>query len=418
MRQSALFTRTERVAPADEPSVNARLLQQAGYVDKLAAGIYTYLPLGLSVLKAIQNIVREEMLALGAQEILMPALNPKEVWAATGRWQDPGPVVMYQFKGHGQTEYGLGWTHEEIVTPMVKRFLHSYRDLPFSVFQIQDKFRNEPRAKSGLLRGREFSMKDLYSFHRDAADLDAFYDRVMMAYRRVYERCGLQAVVTEASGGAFAKYSHEFQVVTPYGEDTIFLCTGCAYAQNREISQYHAGDACPKCGQAFVEAKAIEVGNIFKLGTRFSEAFHLSYLDEQGKASPVLMGCYGIGPSRVMGAIAEIHHDEHGLRWPASVAPFHLHVLRLGSDPAVMKRADAVVQALEKAGVSVLYDDRDKVTAGEKFHDADLIGIPWRAVVSAKTGEAVELKARGSDALEQLTVPALLKKIHLGNLKP
>lgn len=411
MRQSTLFTRTERVAPADEPSVNARLLQQAGFVDKLAAGIYTYLPLGLAVLKSIQGIVREEMLALGAQEILMPALNPKELWAATGRWQDPGPTVMYQFRGHGQTEYGLGWTHEEIVTPMVKRFLHSYRDLPFSVFQIQDKFRNEPRAKSGLLRGREFSMKDMYSFHRDGADLEAFYTRAMAAYRRVYERCGLQAVVVEASGGAFAKYSHEFQVVTPYGEDTIFLCAGCAYAQNREISEYHVGEACPKCGQKFAEAKAIEVGNIFKLGTRFSDAFHLTYLDEQGKAIPVLMGCYGIGPSRVMGAIAEIHHDDRGLCWPAAVAPFALHLLRLGSGQAVVERADAVAAALREAHVDVLYDDREKVTAGEKFHDADLIGIPWRAVVSAKTGERVELKARRADSTGLLTLPELRRKI-------
>src|SRR3989338_10689386 len=215
MLQSQLFTKTERTTQADEPSVNARLLWQAGYIDKLAAGIYTYLPLGLRVLKNVQEIVRQEMVGIGAQEILMPALHPKEYWAQTGRWQDPGTTVMFQFQGRGEQEFGLGWTHEEIVTPLAKRYLHSYRDLPFSVFQIQDKFRNELRAKSGLLRGREFSMKDLYSFHRDAGDLDQFYQQVMDAYRRVFQRCGLDAIVVEASGGAFAKYSHEYQVVTP-----------------------------------------------------------------------------------------------------------------------------------------------------------------------------------------------------------
>ena len=411
MRCSQLFTRTERRAPSGEPSPNARLLLQAGYIDRVAAGVFTYLPLGLRVLNAVQTIVREEMIRLGAQEILMPALHPKDPWAVTGRWQDPGPAVMFQFVAPGGAEYGLGWTHEEIVTPLVKRYLRSYRDLPFSVFQIQDKFRNEPRAKSGLLRGREFSMQDLYSFHGDGDDLEGFYQRVIDADRRVFSRCDLEAVLTEASGGAFAKYSHEFQVVTPYGEDVILRCQGCNYAQNREVSQYRAGDSCPQCQGQFLEEKAIEVGNIFKLGTRFSDAFGLTYRDVQGAVKPVWMGCYGIGPSRVMGAVAEIHHDERGLRWPASVAPFLVHLLALGPAPAVAARADRWYERLTSAGVPVFYDDRAAASAGEKFSAADLIGLPWRAVVSVKTGDQLELKSRTSGVPELVSLDALLARV-------
>lgn len=411
MRQSELFTTTDRVPPTDESSVNAKLLQQAGYIDKLAAGIYTYLPLGLRVLQRIQQIVREEMLSLGAQELLMPALHPMAPWAASGRWHDPGPAVMFQFDAPGGHAYGLGWTHEEIITPLAARFIHSYRDLPVAVFQIQDKFRNEPRAKSGLLRGREFSMKDCYSFHRDAADLDAFYQRAIGAYQRVFARVGLAAVLTEASGGAFAPASHEFQVVTMYGEDIIFRCGGCGYAQNREVVKSAASRPCPKCGGNFSLQKAIEVGNIFRLGTRFSEIFGLTYLDERGAAQPVVMGCYGLGPSRVMGAIAEVHHDQHGLRWPAAVAPFTVHLVALGHDPAVAARGDAAYQMLTTAGVATLYDDRPGQSAGEKLNDADLLGMPWRAVVSAKTGAALELKARSATTVELLSLEQLVRQV-------
>jgi len=391
--------------------MNARLLLQAGYIDRVAAGIFTYLPLGLRVLKSIQDIVRQEISALGAQEILMPALHPREPWAASGRWQDPGPAVMFQFAGRSGQAYGLGWTHEEIVTPLAKRFVRSYRDLPFAVFQIQDKFRNEPRAKSGLLRGREFSMNDLYSFHRNVDDLERYYLEVIEAYRRIFVRCGLTAVVTEASGGAFSKYSHEFQVVTPHGEDTIFVCGGCHYAQNREVSQFASGDRCVKCGGEFREEKAIEVGNIFKLGSRFSDAFQLTYLDEQGNHQPVVMGCYGIGPSRVMGAVAEIHQDERGLRWPISVAPFQVHLMSIGKEPAVLEEAERVYQQLEASKIPVLYDDRREPSAGEKFYDADLLGLPWRAVVSKRTQATVELKSRATGEVQQLALAALLQKL-------
>lgn len=413
MRQSMLFTKTERVPPSDEPSSNARLLQQAGFIDKLAAGIYSYCPLGLRVLQAIQQIVREEMRSLGAQEILMPALHPKQPWAVTGRWQDPGPAVMFQWEDPDGHAFGLGWTHEEIVTPLAKRFIHSYRDLPFSVFQIQDKFRNEPRAKSGLLRGREFSMKDLYSFHHDALELDKFYDQTIQAYQRVFKRCGLNAVLTEASGGPFSKYSHEFQVVTPHGEDVIVMCTKCSYAQNREIATGSAATTCTKCGGKMQERKAIEVGNIFKLGTRYADAFKVTYVDERGKSQPVWMGCYGIGPSRVMGAIAEVHQDAKGLRWPPSVAPYQVHLLVLGQELPVRKTADAVYEKLQLANVAVLYDDRPQSSAGEKFNDADLLGLPWRAVVSEKTGGKVELRERSVTTTELVTVAALIARVQL-----
>lgn len=401
MRYSTLFGATSKTAPHDADSANARLLVQGGFVDQLMAGVYSYLPLGLRSLDKVKKIIREEMDAVGGQEILMPALQPKEPWARTGRWSDPGPEVMFQMKGRGDKDFGLGWTHEEIVTPLAKKFINSYKDLPLAVYQIQDKFRNEPRAKSGLLRGREFSMKDLYSFHRDEADLEAYYEKVKAAYLRVFERCGLHALVVEASGGAFSKYSHEFQVLTESGEDVVFYCQKCEYAQNREISEYKEGDACPKCGGIMKEGKAIEVGNIFKLKTRFTEAFEVSFTDADGAKKPVLMGCYGLGPSRVMGTIVEVHHDEKGIVWPQEVAPFAVELIMLSSkDEAatakVREEAVKLYDELRAAGVETLFDDREDVRAGEKFADADLIGLPLRLVVSEKTmaADAVEWKGR------------------------
>ncbi len=407
MRQSTLFGSTRKKAPKDEVSVNAELLIRAGFIDKVSAGIYTYLPLGLRVLTAIQNIIRKEMNDLGAMEIRMPALHPKEPWEKTGRWSKPGKEVMFQFKGHGDRAYGLGWTHEEIVTPLVKQYVNSYRDLPFAVYQIQDKFRDEPRAKSGLLRGREFNMKDLYSFHADEEDLERYYEKVMQAYGLAFDRCGLVALVTEASGGAFSPRSHEYQVVTPHGEDLIFSCHHCNKHQNKEIvTDTH----CPECGTEREEQKAIEVGNIFKLGTRFSEAFHATYQDREGKEQLVLMGCYGMGPSRIMGAIAEVYHDDTGLMWPVSVAPFTVHLLQLGTDDAVKKQAEEWYGALTGAGIAVLFDERD-LSAGEKFADSDLIGIPYRLVISKKTGEGAELKLRTSPDMQVITRTEGLKRL-------
>jgi prolyl-tRNA synthetase len=419
MRYSHLFGRTSKTAPADADSPNARLLQQAGFVDNLMAGVWTYLPLGLRVLENVQRIVREEMNAIGAQELRMPALHPAEPWKTTGRWDDPGPEVMFQFKGRGGRELGLGWSHEEIVTPLAKKFIRSYRDLPFAVYQIQDKFRNEPRAKSGLLRGREFSMKDLYSFHATEDDLEAYYATVMDAYKRIFERCGLDAIPTEASGGAFSKYSHEFQVPTPSGEDVIFVCGDCGWAQNREIAEKKGGDVCSGCEKGAVrEEKAIEVGNIFKLKTRFTEAFGAAYADEKGERKPVHMGCYGIGPSRVVGAIAEVHHDELGLVWPDSVAPYAAHVILLPAKDAdaearIRATAENLERALGEAWKEPLVDDRAGTAAGEKFADADLIGIPVRLVVSPKTLDqgGVEWKRRDSEKTEIIPAAEAIERL-------
>lgn len=396
MRYSKLFGKTSKTVPHDAESINAKLLAKAGFIDQLMAGVYSYLPLGLLVLKRIQQIVREEMDAIGGQEVLLPALHPKELWAKTGRWEDPGKKVMFQFEGGGEREYGLGWTHEEIVTPLAKRFIQSYRDLPLAVYQIQDKFRDEPRPKSGLLRGREFSMKDLYSFHANQKSLEEFYEQATQAYVNVFQRCGLDAIVTEASGGAFSKYSHEFQVSTEFGEDHIFVCSSCRYAQNRDITEMKVGAKCSKCKKGKIgEEKAIEVGNIFKLGTRFSDAFTLTFTDEKGKKQPVIMGCYGIGPSRVMGAVVEVHHDNAGILWPESIAPYAVHLLVLGNEAEVRRAADELYENLCKHGTEVLYDDREG-SAGEKFADADLIGIPHRLIMSKRSLEqgGVEVKKR------------------------
>ena len=399
MKQSRLFPETIKETPKDEVSVNASLLIRAGFIDKVSAGIYTYLPLGLRVLHNIQTIIREEMDAISAQELLMPALHPKELWEKTGRWNDPGAEVMFQFEARGR-EYGLGWTHEEVVTSLAKKYIHSYKDLPLALYQIQDKFRNKARAKSGILRGREFNMKDLYSFHASEADLERYYEQAMEAYHRIFERVGLAALVVEASGGAFAPYSHEYQVATPHGEDIIYTCYQCNRHQNKEIVK---DAACPDCGKERKQEKAIEVGNIFKLGTRFSSAFSFTFIDEAGKRAPVLMGCYGIGPSRVMGAIAEVHNDQQGLVWPQSIAPFSVHLLQLGTEVEVAEQSLVWYDKLTHAGISVLWDDRD-MRAGEKFADSDLIGIPHRLVISKKTGEQAELKARHAKDTELLTL--------------
>ncbi len=415
MRYSQLFGKTSKNAPHDADSVNARLLVQGGFVDQLMAGVYTMLPLGLRVLDKITAIIREEMDAIGGQELLMPALQPKEPWEKTGRWTDPGTEVMFQFEGRGGKQIGLGWTHEEIVTPLAGQFIRSYKDLPLAVYQIQSKFRNEPRAKSGVLRGREFLMKDLYSFHRTAEDLEAFYRKAQEAYVRVFERCGLDAIMTEASGGAFSKISHEYQVLTESGEDIVLYCVSCRFAQNREITEMKSGDACPKCGEGKIaEGKAIEVGNIFRLHTRFTDAFNVQFTDEDGARKPVLMGCYGIGPTRVLGTIVEVHNDAKGIVWPRAVAPFDVHVVSLGGkDPkTVTAAAEALVKDIEGCGLDVLWDDRD-AGPGEKFADADLIGIPLRLIISEKSlaKDAVEWKERGSEKADLIPQKELVEAV-------
>lgn len=397
MRQSQLFTKTIKNLPKDETSFNAQTLIRAGFINKVGAGIYTFLPLGLRVLNKINKIIREEIDAIGGQEILMPALTPKEVWQTTGRWDNFD--ALFRLKGNDDKEYALGATHEEIVTPLAQEYAFSYKELPFAVYQIQTKFRNEKRAKAGLIRGREFLMKDLYSFHVGQEDLDAYYEKAKAAYFRIYERLGLgeQTYITYASGGAFSKYSHEFQTLTEAGEDHIHICEACRIAINREIIEEQK--ICPGCGRDDLrEAKAIEVGNIFKLGSKFSEPFNFSYTDNEGAKHPVVMGCYGMGPSRILGTIVELYHDERGLIWPKNVAPFAIHLLSLQQNEV----ADKLYDGLVAAGFEVLYDDRLTVGNGEKFADADLIGCPWRLVVSAKTiaAGAIEIKSRTAEESE------------------
>ncbi len=408
MRQSELYIKTFREAPKDEEAISAKLLIQAGFINKEMAGVYTYLPLGLKVMRKIENIVREGIEKVGGREILMPVLHPKENWVKTGRWTEFD--VLYKFDQSGKDDgvvanFALGATHEEIITPLLQKNISSYRDLPTYLYQIQTKFRNEPRAKSGILRGKEFIMKDLYSFHATPEDLEKFYETMKEAYRQIFERIGLKTLVTKASGGTFSKYSHEFQVLADAGEDTVFYCLKCDFAENKEVTTIKNGDSCPQCGDKTEVSQAIEVGNIFKLGTRFSEAFNLTYRGASGKEKLVYMGCYGIGISRTMGVIVEVSNDDKGIIWPESVAPFKAHLIELKKG-----LGRELYGRLTKAGVEVLYDDRD-LTPGEKFNDADLIGIPWRLVISDKTKNKVEIKKRGGKSIKLVSHDGIIQQL-------
>ncbi len=410
MRQSELFAKTLKNDPEGEETKNAKLLIRGGFVSKASAGVYTLLPLGLRVLENINRIIREEMHAIGSEELLMPALIDKKYWEKSGRWETE---VIYKTSRRGDKsehdfEYGLGWTHEEVITAIARQFIQSYKDLPKAVYQIQSKFRAEIRAQGGLLRGREFLMKDLYSFHADAADLDAYYEKVKGAYLTIFKRLGLSVLVAEASGGAFTKeYTHEFQVLNPAGEDTVHYCDTCHFAQNREVfdADRHAG-----CAGVLREARAIEVGNIFKLGTRFSESFDVAYTDARGKRVPVVMGSYGIGPTRTLATLVEVFSDERGIVWPEAVAPYRVHLIEIKSQKSNLKsKGEDLYGTLQKHGVPVLYDDRRDVSAGEKFADADLLGIPYRAVVSEKTGSSIEIKKRGEKNAQLMTEKEVLE---------
>lgn len=382
MRQSQLFTKTRREAPKDEQAKNAELLIRAGFVHKELAGVYTYLPLGLRTLNNIVRIIREEMNAIGGQELSLTALQDKETWQKTDRWDDQKMDNWFktEFKSGGET--GLGITHEEPITRMMTEHIASYRDLPVYAYQFQTKFRNELRAKSGVMRGKEFLMKDLYSFSKDEEEHAAFFQKAREAYLKVFARMGIgeNTYVTFASGGSFSQFSEEFQTVSDAGEDTIYVDEEKRLAVNKEVLTDETLATLDLSRETLVEKKAIEAGNIFNLGTRFSEALGLSYMNEAGESKPVVMGSYGIGPTRVMGIIAEVLSDEKGLVWPEEVAPFRYHLVALGNDPEITATTDALYAALQKKGDIVLYDDRD-ARAGEKFADSDLIGIPTRIVV-------------------------------------
>jgi len=386
MRQSTLFTKTRKEAPADEVSKNAQLLIKAGYIHKEMAGVYSMLPLGLRTLRKIEQIVREEMDQIGGQETRMATLHPSEPWKQTGAWDSVD--VLFKIQSRTEKEYALGQSEEEIVTPIAGEYGRSYKDLPVMIYQIHQKYRDELRAKSGIMRGREFGMKDMYSFHSSQEDFDRFYQIAKEAYLRVYSRMGLNAKVTEASGGSFSqKISYEFMVLTDAGEDTILYCDACDYCSNVEVAgELKVGDTCPRCGKfELKQAVASEVGNVFDLGQRYPKALNFVYKDVDGEDKYPIMGCYGIGTTRLMGVIVEALADDKGIIWPKEVSPYRVHLVELSGGNADIKlKADALYDFLTQAGVEVLYDDRD-VRAGEKFSDAELIGIPTRVVISAKT---------------------------------
>ncbi len=403
MKFTQLFTNTTKETPQDAVSANAQLLERGGFIYKNSAGIYTYLPLGWRVMQKIGTIIREEMNATGASEMFMPALHDKHYLSTTGRWDVD--VVYKVISGEDkEPHFNISWTHEEIATEIATRFVNSYKDLPFAFYQIQTKFRHEPRAKSGILRGREFMMKDLYSFHASEKDLMSYYEKVAQAYHKVFERCGLKAYYTLAAGGEFtSNFTHEFQVVSPVGEDTTFICDSCDYAENIEISKLKDGDACPKCSGTVKEHASIEVGNIFPLGTKYSEAFNLQYADESGEKKHVVMGSYGIGLGRAMGTVVEVHHDDRGIIWPEPIAPFRIHLISLDGGE---EKAQELYAIFNEKGIEAFYDDRKDKSAGEKFADADLLGMPYRIVVSKKTveQESVEIKKRTQDGKEAMLV--------------
>lgn len=415
MKQTNLFTKTRREAPKDEVAKNAQLLIRAGFIHKEMAGAYSFLPLGLRTLEKIVGIIREEMNSIGGQELHLTALQDKKTWETSGRWDDAVVDNWFKTKLKNGSEVGLGFTHEEPLTALMKDHIRSFRDLPVSAYQFQTKFRNEERAKSGILRGREFLMKDLYSFNVDDVAHAQFYEKAKQAYIRVFDRVGLggKTYVTFASGGSFAKYSHEFQTLTEAGEDTIYVHEGKRIAVNKEVLNDEVLADLDILRSDLKEKKAVEVGNIFSLGTRFSDALGLNYKDAEGTSKPVVMGSYGIGPSRLLGTIAEVWADDKGLVWPESVAPFQIHLIVLyDKEGKVKKVADELYDKFTNSGVEVLYDDRD-TGAGEKFGDSDLIGIPRRYIISAKTLEtdSVEVKDRLTGKVEIMKIGSIDKKV-------
>lgn len=407
--QSKLFPKTRREAPKDAESVNHKLLVRAGFIDQLMAGSWTLLPLGWRVITKINQIIREEMNAIGAQEMLMPLLHPKNIWYETGRW-DKAKEIMYQFKMKDK-DYGLAFTHEEVVMDLLRKNIKSYSDLPVYVYHFSTKFRDEARPRSGILRGREFLMKDLYSAHATEKDLLDYYEKVKEAYSKIFVRLGFSFRITEASGGVFTdRHTHEFQVLAEGGEDLIFYCDSCDWGENKEIFQGQNGDRCPSCKSGkVIEAKSIEVGNIFPLGTWFAERMRVYYADKDGKKKLVWFGSYGIGPSRVLGALVEVSHDERGILWYPQVAPFDVHLVELKTQKSKLK-TEEIYHKLQDAGAEVLWDDRE-VSAGEKFADADLIGIPVRLVVSEETGDKIEWKRRDTPETKLLTFEEISKKV-------
>ncbi|MBD3279122.1 MAG: hypothetical protein GF390_00235 [Candidatus Pacebacteria bacterium] len=407
MKVSQLAFKPLKNPPANADTINHALLVQAGFVRQLMAGVYTYTPLGLRVLNKLRNVIRKQMDAIGGQEILMPLLHPQANWQITGGWDSID--VLFKINSRTGKQYALGQSHEEVVTPLAKEIIQSYRDLPLALYQIHWKFRDELRAKSGILRGREFEMKDMYSFHETPQDFERFYQEVKQAYLRAYQAIDLIAKVTEASGGSFTdKISYEFMVLTDAGEDDIYYCPSCEFCVNSEIAKQKPGDSCPKCNQAKLKAaKASEVGNVFDLGQKYAQDFDITYTTQAGDQARPFMGCYGWGTTRTMGVLVEKSHDDQGIIWPKQAAPFAVQLVSLqGGETAAQK----LYQQLQQQNIDVLWDDRDE-SAGAKFADADLIGCPVRLVVSAKTKDKVEWKKRTQKNSKLFTPNQVFKKL-------
>ncbi len=417
MRQTTLFTKTRREAPKDEVAKNAQLLIRGGYIHKEMAGVYAYMPLGLRVLKNIEQIIREEMNAIGGQEMELTALQEKNVWEKTGRWDDAVVDNWFKTKLKNDTEIGLAYTHEPAIANVMKDYITSYRDLPSYPYQFQTKFRNEKRAKSGIFRGREFLMKDLYSFSKSQEELDAFYEQSIVAYRRIFDRVGLgeKTFLTVASGGTFGTaYSHEFQTLTDAGEDTIYIHKEKKIAINDEVYNEETMKMLGVSKDELVQDKSVEVGNIYKLGTFYSEPLDLKFTTSSGDQQPVIMGSYGIGLGRVMGTIVEVLSDEKGIIWPSAVAPFKAHLIQVSTSEESTARAEDAYAKLSAAIGEVLYDDRD-ARAGEKFADADLMGMPYQILIGDKNqkdanGEWLcEVKDRKTGEIQHLTVAEVIE---------
>lgn len=415
MRYSKLFGhKALREAPQDVEAVSHKLLVRGQFIDKLAAGIYTFLPLGDRVHKKIENIIREEMNAIGGQEMTMPTLQPKEIWQKTDRWETIDPP-LFKFKDRHEKELTIAPTHEEVITQLVAERVQSYKDLPIYLYQIQTKFRNEMRSTGGLLRVREFSMKDLYSFHTDEEDLRNYYEEVRKAYIKIFNRCDVEVKVVEAlSGSIGGEVCHEFMLLCPTGENTVLYCQKCDWAANTE--KVKEAEKCPECGGQVIKEKAIESGHIFNLGTKYSQALGAVFVDKNGQKKPIVMGCYGIGVGRLMASIVEFYHDEKGILWPKEVAPYNVYLIGIMNNDTIIKRkAEEIYEILQKVGVEILYDDREEVSAGEKFADADLIGCPVRIVVSEKTlkEEAVEMKLRTKEKSELVKLDNLQNQLQM-----
>lgn len=411
MRVSRLFTKTTKNVPADETAKNAQLLIQAGYIHKEMAGVYSYLPLGLSVLNKIAGVVRGEMNKVGGQEVQMTILQPKDIWEKTGRWDDKVVDNWFKTKLANGTELGIGLTHEEPLVDILKSYVNSYKDLPLSIYQIQPKFRNELRAKSGVLRGREFLMKDLYTFSRNQQEHEQIYETLAGAYHKVYARLGLGDITyrTFASGGIFSKFSDEFQTLSEVGEDTIYLNKAKKIAVNKEVYTDEVLEEIGLKKADLEEVKAVEVGNIFSLGSKYTDALNLKYVDENGAENSIIMGCYGIGVSRLLGIIAEHFADDRGIVWPEEIAPYKVYLASLGDDKKVISQTEQIYEKLNNSGIEVLFDDRS-VRPGEKFADADLLGIPYRLVISEKTLEQnkIELKKRTEKDTQLLEIDKII----------